>query len=104
MTNATSSDWPRGEQLDTVPLLKADDVAVLLGVPRSSVYEYARRTGDPLPAVRIGRHLRFRRDELVAWVSAQRNFVVGAERTQAAAAPSRRPASSGQGDGWWRSA
>ena len=72
MTNPTSSDWPRGEQLDSVPLLKADDVAVLLGVPRSSVYEYARRTGDPLPAVRIGRHLRFLRTDIKRWVASQR--------------------------------
>ncbi len=39
------------------PLLTADDVAALLRLPRSSVYEYARRTTDPLPCVRIGRHL-----------------------------------------------
>ncbi len=104
MTDFTSSDWPSRQQLDTAPLLKADDVAVLLGVPRSRVYEYARRERDPLPAVRIGRHLRFRRDELVTWVSAQRNSGVAAERTRASATPSRLPTSSGLGDGWWRSA
>src|SRR5688572_13164203 len=30
------------------PLLMADEVAALLAVPRSSVYEYARRLHDPL--------------------------------------------------------
>ncbi len=53
-------------------LLTADEVAGLLAVPRSSVYEYARRARDPLPAVRIGRHVRFVRGELDAWIVAQR--------------------------------
>ena len=54
------------------PLLTADDVATLLRVPRSSVYEYARRRTDPLPTLRIGRHLRFERAQLDGWLSAQR--------------------------------
>lgn len=41
------------------PLLSAGEVAGLLGVPRSSVYEYARRTHRRLPSVHIGRHRRF---------------------------------------------
>ena len=53
-------------------LLTADEVAALLAVPRSSVYEYARRVHDPLPTVRIGRHVRFVRGELDAWIVAQR--------------------------------
>ena len=32
------------------PLLTAGDIAALLGVPRSSVYDYARRKEDPLPS------------------------------------------------------
>ncbi len=53
-------------------LLTADEVAGLLAVPRSSVYEYVRRTHDPLPAVRIDRHVRFVRGEVDAWILAQR--------------------------------
>jgi excisionase family DNA binding protein len=45
-------------------LLTADQVSRLLGVPRSSIYEYARRGEDPLPAVRVGRHVRFHRTAL----------------------------------------
>ena len=44
------------------PLLDADHAARLLGVPRSSIYEYARR--GELPHVRIGRHLKFIRSDL----------------------------------------
>jgi excisionase family DNA binding protein len=51
------------------PLLTADQVSRLLGIPRSSVYEYARRARDPLPAVRIGRHVRFHRSALERWLA-----------------------------------
>jgi excisionase family DNA binding protein len=53
------------------PLLTAEQVARLLGIPRSSVYEYARRGEDPLPAVRVGRHVRFHRSALERWLGEQ---------------------------------
>jgi len=67
----TSRDQTSAQQLHE-PLLTADDIAAWLAVPRSSVYEYARREREPLPAVRIGRHLRFVRAEVSAWIGAQR--------------------------------
>jgi excisionase family DNA binding protein len=54
------------------PLLRADQVADLLAVPRSSVYEYARRLHDPLPSLLVGRHRRFYRSEIAAWLTEQR--------------------------------
>lgn len=54
------------------PLLTADDVARVLRVPRSSVYDYARRSRHPLPSMRVGRHLRFYRSEIEAWLLEQR--------------------------------
>ena len=51
------------------PLLTAEQVSRLLGIPRSSVYEYARRAHDPLPAVRVGRHVRFQRTALERWLA-----------------------------------
>ena len=53
------------------PLLTAHQVSRLLGIPRSSVYDYARRAHDPLPAVRVGRHVRFHRSTLERWLAAQ---------------------------------
>jgi excisionase family DNA binding protein len=50
------------------PLLTAGDVAVLLRVPRSSVYEYARRQERRLPSVSIGRHRRFIRRDVELWL------------------------------------
>jgi beta-glucosidase len=55
----------------STPLLTADDVAELLSVLRSSVYEYARRRIDPLPSLLIGRHRRFDRRAVEAWLGAQ---------------------------------
>ena len=54
------------------PLLTAAQVAALLGVPRSSVYEYARRQHDPLPTIGIGRHRRFLRSDIERWLGEQR--------------------------------
>jgi excisionase family DNA binding protein len=51
-------------------LLGADEVAELLGVPRTFVYALARR-GD-LPVVRIGaRYVRFRAEALHTWITGQ---------------------------------
>ena len=54
------------------PLLTAAQVAGLLSVPRSSVYEYARRRHGRLPLITVGRHRRFCRSDLEAWLAAQR--------------------------------
>jgi excisionase family DNA binding protein len=64
---------PAQSQVDlTEPLLTADQVAALLGVPRSSVYEYARRAHRPMPSVQVGRHRRFLRSDLERWLTDQR--------------------------------
>jgi excisionase family DNA binding protein len=51
-----------GVELLREPLLDAEEAAVLLGIPRSSVYAYAKR--GELPHVKIGRHLKFIRSDL----------------------------------------
>jgi excisionase family DNA binding protein len=53
------------------PLLTAKDVATLLAVSRSSVYEYARRRHNPLPALRIGGHVRFHSSAVGRWLRDQ---------------------------------
>lgn len=55
--------------LDT-PLLRPDQVAVLLSVRRSWVYDAVRN--GTLPCLRIGRHIRFTRPMLDAWLAEQR--------------------------------
>jgi excisionase family DNA binding protein len=61
-------DAARGTLAD--PLLRPEEVARILGVRRSSVYEYVR-TGR-LPHVRVGRHVRFLREDLEEWIRRQR--------------------------------
>lgn len=48
-------------------LLTADDVAALLGVPASWVYEQSRR--GRIPTVTLGRYRRYRREAIDAWIA-----------------------------------
>ena len=52
------------------PLLTADEVAALLRVPRSTVYELTRTRR--LPHVKVGRRTLFVRADLETWVVASR--------------------------------
>jgi excisionase family DNA binding protein len=48
------------------PLLTAAEVAELLGVPRSWVYEQSRL--GRIPTVTLGRYRRYRRETIEEWV------------------------------------
>ena len=54
-----------------VQLLDAAAVGELLGVGRKTLYDLCRRLHDPLPHLRIGRQLRFRRSDVAAWLQRQ---------------------------------
>jgi excisionase family DNA binding protein len=49
-------------------LVNADAVADALGVPRYRVYELTRQ--EKIPAVRIGRSVRYDPDRVAAWIDA----------------------------------
>ncbi len=53
-------------------LLTAEEVAEHFRLPRSTIYAYTRRETNPLPAIRVGRHLRYVAGDLEAWIGAQR--------------------------------
>jgi excisionase family DNA binding protein len=55
---------PAARELTRTDVLSTSEVAELLGIPRSTVHELARR-GD-LPARRVGRRWIFLRDRLAA--------------------------------------
>jgi excisionase family DNA binding protein len=60
-------------------LLTADDVADVLGVPRTFVYALARR--GALPTVRVGeRYVRFRTQALDQWIEQQETNGLGDHR------------------------
>lgn len=48
-------------------LLSVDDVARMLGVPRATLYAWRYRGQGP-KALRIGRHLRFRPEDVETWL------------------------------------
>jgi excisionase family DNA binding protein len=50
--------------------MRAEEVADLLAIKTSTVYELSRRRRDPLPSVRIGRSKRFDRRAVALWVVA----------------------------------
>jgi excisionase family DNA binding protein len=61
MTNPRSAD---------PVLLTTEDLATYLGVPRSTLYGWKYR-GDGPPAIRVGRHLRYRSSEVQRWLDGQ---------------------------------
>jgi excisionase family DNA binding protein len=76
MSRRADTDEPPGafapggpRQLDG-PLLRPDQVAALLAVKTSWVYD-AVRTGT-LPCIRVGRHIRFTQGMLEEWLEEQR--------------------------------
>lgn len=54
-------------QLPSERLLTAGEVAALLQVTRSWVYEQTRR--NRMPHVRLGRYVRYRRSAVEAWIA-----------------------------------
>ena len=58
-------------------LLTVDDVAQMLKVPKSWVYERTRRRGaDRLPVVKLGKYVRFKESAIEAFLErTQRNGV-----------------------------
>jgi excisionase family DNA binding protein len=58
----------------TSPYLTIEQVASLLGVPKSFIYRRtARGHGDPIPHYRLGGHLRFRLDDIETWIENHRS-------------------------------
>ena len=66
-----------GEKINEIPfadsLLTIEDVAELLKLPTSWVYERTRRrSSDRIPGFRLGKYWRFRHAEVLAWLERQR--------------------------------
>jgi excisionase family DNA binding protein len=56
-----------------IELLTVEDVAALLRVPPSWVYERTRKRGlDRIPGFRLGKYWRFREGDVIAWLERQR--------------------------------
>lgn len=69
--NTTRNEKPptkRGPELDR--LLTTDEVAEYLQVPRTTLYGWRYHNDGP-PSLRVGRHVRYRRDDLDRWVQSR---------------------------------
>jgi excisionase family DNA binding protein len=53
------------------PLLSSEELAKFAGVPVNTVYAWQSRGNGP-PAYRVGRHTRYRQDEVLAWLELKR--------------------------------
>ena len=75
-TSSTRKHDPSQGQLElSFPskYLTIDQVAELLAVPKSFIYRRtARGHDDPIPHYRLGGHLRFKAEDIEAWVESHR--------------------------------
>jgi excisionase family DNA binding protein len=59
------------------PLLTVEDIADMLKIPVSCVYERTRqRDLNRLPGLRLGKYWRFSQAEVVAWLQRQRGGIL----------------------------
>jgi len=67
------SQLPQASATELDDLMTIADVAALLKVTKSWVYEHTRDgVEDRLPALKLGKYLRFHRNDLRAYVDAKR--------------------------------
>lgn len=70
---ATTQAATMGKSSDDDRLLTIRDVAELLQVPVSWVYEHTRdRCANRIPGIRLGKYWRFERTDVVAWIESNR--------------------------------
>jgi excisionase family DNA binding protein len=55
---------------DSEALMTVDDLSAMLRIPKSTVYAWSYRRVGP-PGIRVGRHLRFRRGDVIEWLRGQ---------------------------------
>ena len=65
-----------GDRHDEDVLLSPSDLARWLGIPVATIYRW-RYTGDAPPALRIGRHIRFRVGDVRRWLRAHESTSSG---------------------------
>lgn len=66
MANSSMSKLGMAEPGGQPPLWGVDEVSAFLGVPVKTLYEWRRKGYGP-QGTRVGRHLRYRPDGVLAW-------------------------------------
>jgi len=73
LSRLQNSDAPREGSVSNVDLVTVTQIAELLQVPNSWVYERTRRRGiERIPHFKLGKYLRFSRSEVLEWIQLQR--------------------------------
>jgi excisionase family DNA binding protein len=67
MTRTNPTNGGQVPESRRVELLTIDDVAAVLKVPKSTLYQWSY-LGEGPPVVRVGRHLRYPSHRLDAWI------------------------------------
>jgi len=57
-------------------LLTVDDVAEILGVKKSTIYQWT--SADFIPHIKLGKNVRFREGDVLAWI--EKRTIKGRER------------------------
>jgi len=63
-------------------LLRPDELAALLGIPLATIYRWRSR-GDGPCGIRVGRHVRYRTEDVERWLDEQRDRHLETRRAQA---------------------
>jgi excisionase family DNA binding protein len=62
-----SAAMPSAVMIDRRRLLRPDELAAFLGIPLATIYRWRSR-GDGPRGIRVGRHVRYRVEEVERWL------------------------------------
>lgn len=63
--------------IDLERLLTLDEVSTYLGIPVNTLYAWRTQSKGPR-AIKVGKHLRYRRGDVESWLDSQYDDAVGA--------------------------
>jgi excisionase family DNA binding protein len=72
MTTQDKSNNPHVVTTDAARLLRPDELATFLGIPLRTIYRWRSRHEGP-PSYRVGRHIRYRLEEVEHWLDERRD-------------------------------
>jgi excisionase family DNA binding protein len=72
MRNQAAASTDRAARAESARLVSPEEVAMFLGVPLRTVYRWRSR-GDGPRAYRVGRHVRYRVEDVEAWLDEHRD-------------------------------
>lgn len=70
MTNTISTTNIHG--CACAPLMTVEDLSDFLGVPKNTIYSWRQHLQGP-EGIRVGKYLRFRREDVMSWLEEQRD-------------------------------